>query len=101
MANASVDNYIEKLRNLSAFGLKFAIEIKLRKHYAARNVRAIRTYLACLKVAHPNLKVSETVDPLIIRDLRKVLDPYYIPNREWKEGDSVWKVFLKIKEPPK
>ncbi len=97
----SSSDYITELRNLSPFGLKMTLFSKLTKHTNRNDVRKVRTYLALAKVAYPDRTISELVeDPALLKQCRKVLEKYYVPNKSWKSGDDKWEVFHKIAEPP-
>ena len=96
----SVEIFVEKLKGCSLFGVTMTMHTKLLKHVKTKNVRALRTYLICLKLAFPDLKVSDTVDDALMREVRDVVSPYYNPNANWKPGMDKWMIFTKIKEPP-
>jgi len=96
----SVELFVEKLLKCSPFGVKFTMVTKLTKHLKPLNVRKLRTYLMCLKLAFPDKLVSEMVDPKLVDEVRNAISPYYRPNINWKPGMDKWRIFIKLQEPP-
>lgn len=96
----SIEIFVEKLQACSQFGVQMTMINKLTKHLNPINVRALRTYLVCLKLAFPNNRVSDILDKELVGEVRKAIGEYYTPNPNWKPGMSKWEIFNKIKEPP-
>lgn len=96
----SIEKFVEKLRACSEFGLKMTMQTKFMKHLKTKDVRKLRTYLVCLKLAYPQRRVRTTVDEDLMNRVRDAVSPYYEPNPHWKEGMDKWLIFKKIKEPP-
>lgn len=96
----SVEKFVEELKKCSEFGLTMTMHTKFLKHLKTKDVRKLRLYLVCLKLAYPDRRVRATVDEDVMNQVRDVVAPYYTPNPHWKPGMGKWEIFTKIKEPP-
>ena len=96
----SIEQFVAELRQLSPFGVTMTMITKFTKHLNPINVRKLRTYLVCLKLAFPDKRVSDTLDYELMAEIRKAIEPYYRLNPNWNPTMDKWDLFIKIKEPP-
>ncbi len=96
----SIEQFVLRLQGLGEFGVRMTMFQKLTKHLHPINIRKLRTYLVCLKLAFPDKRVSDFVDIELVNKVRTVISPYYRPNMDWKPGMNKWLIFTKLQEPP-
>ena len=68
---------------------------KMVKHLANRNVKRVKDYLAHLIVKYPDLDNSPVDVKLLKQCMNLIRDKYKI-NKNWKSGDGVYTVFIKL-----
>lgn len=101
----SIEEFSESLKKHSSngqlfFGMRTSLHSKFQKHLKRKDVRSLRNYLLTLKLAFPEKRVIDNMDPELFSEVKDLVSQYYQVNSKWKAGDDKWSLFIKIHEPP-